>query len=87
MHSGVFVLNKLLAVGLQSFCSKAQGSQEPPKGLVLLQQALGLPHIFLGYRYLKSGLGGWGQDHLTHHGPRGLLPSLASGPKEMSSLQ
>lgn len=48
VRSKVLAQGQLLPACLQSFCSMAKDAQQPPKLLVLLQQALGLPDIFLG---------------------------------------
>lgn len=46
--SRVLALSQFLATCPQSLCPRAQDAEEPPKLLVLLQQALGLFHILLG---------------------------------------
>lgn len=48
VRSKVLAQGQLLPACLQSLCSMAKDAQQPPKLLVLLQQALGLPDIFLG---------------------------------------
>lgn len=48
MYSRVLFLRQLLALCLQRLCPSTEGAQEPPKLLVLLQQAPGFPHVLLG---------------------------------------